>query len=118
MTMSNRFKIPSRNDIKDQRAIFANRICQLMYRDCDGNIEKIQQQHSELVKDIKNGIRNIYELIVIYYSIPLLLLIEEISQDFENYKENFCDEFGRYPSDNEIRNYRNYLTKKCKEYYA
>lgn len=47
----------------DEKSIFANRICKLVYQKHDGNLDYSIRELAPYFQDLKTFVRNIYELI-------------------------------------------------------
>lgn len=70
----------------DDRSIFANRICKLIYNKNKGDLQKSIEEAEPYFKGLDQFVRNIYELIE--YEIPLYAYYELIKYGMDNYDFN------------------------------
>ena len=69
----------------DERALFANRICKLLYDKHDGDLNKAIKEGESLFDGLEQFVKNIYELVE--DEIPLYAYYELLKDYVEEYSE-------------------------------
>lgn len=89
----------------DHRAVFANRVCKLIYNKCENDIAVAVKEIKPLYDNFEECVRNVYELVDT--CIPLFAYFELLKNGRENYGM----------SENEYADALADANKACDEYY-
>lgn len=77
------FEFESKENVTDERAVFANRICKLIYEKHDGDMNKAVDEVADFADHLEELVRNIYELEL--NEIPLIALHRLRTNGADNY---------------------------------
>lgn len=91
----------------DNRSLFANRICKLIYQKHDGNIDEAIKEAEPFFEDLHEHVRNIYELIPT--EIPLMYYRDLLKFGKDNYYDI---------SEQEYQKIILFTKNKCVEQYS
>lgn len=100
------FEFESLENVTDERAVFANRICKLIYEKHHGEIDKSVDDVADFADHLEELVRNIYELEL--SEIPLIAL--------HRLRNNGADNYGF--SDQEYKIAEHNCKRACFTYYA